>query len=86
MTPYVYEFLYRGADPDDPSATPAWHVVMRGLSGEAWAGLTWPGERIFNMQQAADAGFDLPAIIAGINAATLREVERLSTPIKGDDA
>ena len=80
MTPYVYEFLYRGADPDDPSAAPAWHVVMRGLPD-----MTWPGERIFNMSQAAEAGFDLPALIAGINAAALREVERLTTPTEGDE-
>lgn len=72
MTPYVYEFLYRGTDPDDPSAAPAWHVVMRGLDG-----LTWPGERIFNMSQAEGAGFALPDVIAGINAATLVEADRL---------
>lgn len=78
MTPYVYEFLYRGADPDDPGATSAWHVIMRGLAGE-----NWPGERVFNMQQAADAGFELPIIIAGINGGALREIEDLNGILAG---
>ncbi|MEI9905901.1 MAG: hypothetical protein WDN06_19805 [Asticcacaulis sp.] len=84
MTPYVYEFLYRGADPDEAVTSPAWHVIMRGLSGE-----TWPGERVFNMQQAAEAGFDLPAVIGGINAAALAEVDHLNSilaTLQGEDA
>ncbi len=85
MTPYVYEFLYRGADPDDTAAQPAWHVIMRGLPD-----LPWPGERIFNMQQAADAGFDLPALIADINADALAEADRANAALaalqQGEDA
>lgn len=89
MTPYVYEFLYRGADPEGPES-PAWHVIMRGLSGEDWPDPPAYGERIFNMQQAAEAGFDLPSLIAGINAAALAEADRLNAALaalqQGDDA
>lgn len=84
MIPYVYEFLYRGADPGDPDAAPAWHVIMRALPGE-----NWPGERMFNMDQAVAAGFELPDLIAGINAAALAQADRLTARLQaaeGGDA
>ena len=78
MALYVYEFLYRGRDPED--AGPAWHLAL-GQSGRDGFGHRLSNGPVMTMSQAADAGYDLPAVIADINAAALREIEKLNAQL-----
>jgi len=76
MSLYVHEFLFRGRDRDG-GEPPAWHLIL-GQSGSDVFGAPLPNGPVMTMQQAIDAGYDLPAIIANINSEALAEIERLN--------
>lgn len=60
--PYIYEFLYRGGE------TPAWHLILRDPISNV--------ETVYNMQQAAAAGYSLPTILSSLDTTTLTELEK----------
>lgn len=72
--PYVYEFLYRG-QPAGGDDAPAWHLKIESREKNAM-GKVVPHEQTFNMEQAKKAGWDLPKIIAAINADALVELDQ----------
>lgn len=69
MTLYIDEFLYRGRAADDIEP-PAWHLIMADKITDGF-GVVQRHQRIFNMDQAAKAGYALPEIISTINASAL---------------
>ena len=72
MAVHIHEFLYRGRE--GSAEPPAWHLTLAS-TGENDFGEPVRSERTLNMTQAADAGWDLPDIIAAINADALVEIE-----------
>lgn len=78
MTKYLYEFLYRGNNPNDSNSHAAYHIVIRDTETNI--------EQIMNIQQAQDAGFDLPHLISDINSALLASVDILTNQLaKGEE-
>ena len=75
--PFVYEFLYRGA----PDAS-AWHVVLAETI-DVMGQPTLVASAPLTPDQAAAQGFQLGAVLDGINAQALAELaaarDRIST-------
>lgn len=77
--PYIVEFLFRGRAPGD--ATPnAWHVIL-GVDDVDGFGQPRHTEQILNVADATAAGYDLAAIVSGINAAALADAEALRAQV-----
>lgn len=77
--PYLYEFLFRGRAPGDDTPA-AWHVKIE-TRVEVGGGHVVPHERILNMQQAIDEGWDLKKIGAAINTDALSELEDVRSKV-----
>jgi hypothetical protein len=81
---YVHEFLWRGREPGS-AETPAWHVILADVGTDGF-GQPTRSERTLNVAQATEAGFDLDAIVAGINTAALTELEALRAEVEAQRA
>lgn len=69
--PYLYEFLYRGR-PAGSAEPPAWHVVIgQHVTPPGAAEAQFVASGPLTPAQADAAGFPLPAVLAGIDAAAL---------------
>lgn len=75
MAIHIHEFLYRGR-PEGSAEEPAWHLIVASIGKDNFGSPT-RAERTLNMAQAKEAGWELPKIIAAINADLMRECEAL---------
>ena len=73
MAIFIHEFLYRGR-PEGAAEPPAWHLTLVS-TGTNDFGETVRSEKTLTMAEAQAAGWDLPEIIAAINAETLIELD-----------
>lgn len=74
-TPFVHEFLYRGRPENGPgSGAPGWHVVIgQYIESLGRSEMELRQSEPLTPEQAAAAGFSLPAILKAINAAALAD-------------
>lgn len=77
---YLYEFLYRGRAPDSAEA-PAYHVILAQDATDAFGNRATATSAALTPEQAETFGFDLPAIVTAIDAATLAEAARLRAQV-----
>lgn len=70
---YIEEFLYRGRRKDDTRPT-GWHIII-GVEGNDPLGRPYPPMPIMASGQAIEQGWDIPEILAEINAETLADLE-----------
>jgi hypothetical protein len=74
MSLYIKRFEFVAADPDNANSAPAWQLQL-GQSGLDAFNRPFPEGPVMNMVQAAEAGYDLDKIVAGLNVAALHEVD-----------
>ena len=79
MAIHIDEFLYRGR-PEGSAVPPAWHVKLVSLGTDDFGEPTRT-EKTLSMAQAVEAGFDLPGILAAINAELLADLDRKNAEI-----
>lgn len=72
MAIFLEEFLYRGRPPD-ATEPPAYHVVLGDVVRDAFGRTLLTTSGALTPDQAAAAGFPLPAVIAAIDAGLMAE-------------
>lgn len=76
---YVEEFLFRGRSTGDERPT-GWHVIL-GIEGTDPLGRAHPHLGPLNSEQAIERGWDIPDVLADIDAQMMEdlEIERAKT-------
>lgn len=73
---YLYEFLWRGR-PSGSAEAPAYHVILARDATDGFGGTTTSLSPAMTPDQAAAAGFAMPAILADLNLALVSEASAL---------
>lgn len=81
-TPFPYEFLFRGSDPEDNATSDAWHYEVRarlpiGLSGTQ----DYDSTGVMPIALAESKGYTLPTVISSINTSVMVQSERLTNEL-----
>lgn len=82
MAVFLFEFLFRGVDPNGANPGGASYHVILGQSGvDTWGAPTVQLSQAMTPAQAVAAGYTIPAIASAINTATMATNTQLAAQV-----